>query len=324
MATPARSEKFEGRPALTTDSWLRAALALAVLHAAAIAILQARPGLIATVLWYLEPPLAALAAIALLALALIRSRRASSREARTPTARRVPTPGQLVGYLTLAAIIGSLAAFRTYPSSHDAHPSKVLFRLPLDGPVRVVWGGATLGVNYHAMLPDQRWAYDLLVTERGRTFRNDGTRLDDYYAYGLPVLAPADGVVQAIHDGEPDGPIGQWWFFRTAGNHVVLQIAPAEFLFIAHLQPRSVAVATGDRIRAGQLIGRVGNSGNSREPHVHLHVQDRPTPYLAEGVPFSFHRYRVNGVEVEQGMPHGGWQRPMSYTGQIVEDVGRR
>jgi hypothetical protein len=322
VVTPSRSED-ESRRALTIDSWLRAALALVVLHAAAMAIVQVRPGVIATVLWYLEPPLAALGAIALLALALIRSRRAS-REGRVSTTSRVPTHGQLVGYLALAAVIGSLAVFRTYPSSHDAHPSKALFRLPLDGPVRVVWGGATLGMNYHAMLPDQRWAYDLLVTERGRTFRNDGTRLDDYYAYGRPVLAPADGVVHTIHDGEPDGPIGQWWFLRTAGNHVVLQVAPAEFLFIAHLQPRSIAVATGDRVRAGQLIGRVGNSGNSREPHVHLHVQDRPTPYLAEGVPFFFHRYRVDGVEVVRGMPHGGWQRPMSYTGQIVEDVGRR
>lgn len=304
--------------ARTADSWVRATLALAVLHAAVLAIMQARPGLLAVVLWYVEPLLMALAAAMLLALALIRSRRR----------REAPTPGQLFGYLTLAALIGSLVAFRTYPSSHDDRPSDVRFLLPLDGPVTVGWGGPTLAVNYHAMIPNQRWAYDLLLTDQGRTFRSDGTRLDDYYAYGRPVLAPAGGVVRAIHDGEADGPIGQWWFLRATGNHVILEVAPGEFLFIAHLQPRSIAVAPGERVRAGQIIGRVGNSGNSSEPHVHLHLQDTATPYLGEGIPFFFHRYRVNGVEIERGMPYGGRQRrsrrwPGSFTGQIVEHAGR-
>ncbi len=304
--------------ARTADSWVRATLALAVLHAAVLAILQARPGLLAVVLWYVEPPLVALAGAMLLAFALIRSR----------GRRDGPTRGQLIGYLTLAALVGSLVAFRTYPSSHDNRPSDVRFRLPLDGSVMVGWGGPTLAVNYHAMIPDQRWAYDLLLTEEGRTFRNDGTHLEDYYAYGQPVLAPAGGVVRAIHDGDADGAIGQWRFLAAAGNHVILEVASAEFLVIAHLQPRSIAVAPGDHVRAGQIIGRVGNSGNSSEPHVHLHLQDTPRRYLGEGIPFYFHRYRVNGVEMERGMPYGGWQRrsrrwPGSFTGQIVEHVGR-
>jgi murein DD-endopeptidase MepM/ murein hydrolase activator NlpD len=303
---------------LTADSWVRATFALALVHAAALATVHARPGLTAAVLWYVEPPLMALAAAMLLAVALLRSRRA----------RKPPTAGQLAGYLTLAALVGSLAAFRTYPSSLDDRPSNVRFMLPLEGPVTVGWGGPTLAVNYHAMLPDQRWAYDLLVTDRGRTFRNDGARLDDYYIYGRPVLAPAAGIVRAIHDGEPDGPIGQWWFLRATGNHVILEVAPAEFLFMAHFQPNSIAVAPGDRVHAGQVIGRVGNSGNSSEPHVHLHLQNTPAPYLGEGIPLYFHGYRAGGVEIERGMPYGGRQRrsrrwPGAFTGQIVEDAGR-
>jgi hypothetical protein len=75
------------------------------------------------------------------------------------------------------------------------------------------------------------------------------------------------------------------------------------------------------------VIGRVGNSGNSSEPHVHLHLQDTSAPYLGEGIPFYFHDYRVNGVEVERGMPYGGRARrsrrwPGAFTGQIVEHVG--
>ena len=109
--------------ARTADSWVRATLALAMLHAAVLAIMQARPGLLAVVLWYVEPPLVALAAAALLALGFIRSRR-------RPDA---PTRGQLIGYLTLAALVGSLVTFRTYPSPYDHRPSDVRFRLPLDG-----------------------------------------------------------------------------------------------------------------------------------------------------------------------------------------------
>ena len=57
----------------------------------------------------------------------------------------------------------SLAAFRTFPSSRDHRPSAVRFRLPLDGPVTVAWGGPTLDASYHAIMPDHRWACDLSV-----------------------------------------------------------------------------------------------------------------------------------------------------------------
>ena len=171
----------------------------------------------------------------------------------------------------------------------------------------VAWGGATADVNYHVFLPDQRWAYDLVVTRAGRTFRTDGGALDDYHAYGLPVYAPAAGVVFAAHDGEPEVAIGATrWGLAGLGNHVGIEVAPREYLFIGHLQPGSVAVSTGDRVTAGQLLGRVGNSGNSSEPHVHLHLQDSTRPYFGEGIPFHFHGYRQEGRFVARGMPEGG------------------
>ena len=188
----------------------------------------------------------------------------------------------------------------------------------------VAWGGPSLSVNYHAVMPDQRWAYDLFVTEGGRTFHHNRGVLTDYYAYDRPVVAPADGVVRSVHDGEPDGPIGQWRVIGAPGNRVILEVAPREFLFIAHLKPGSIVVGPGARVASGQTIGRVGNSGNSSEPHVHVHLQDSPAPYLAEGIPFYFHGYRTGGVEVDRGMPVGGrerWSRrwPGALTGQLVE-----
>jgi hypothetical protein len=280
------------------------------------AAVHARPGLTGVALWYVFPVPITLACAVLLGLAFWRSW----------WHRELPTARQLAGFAVLGVVVGTTAAFRTYPSSHDERPSEVRFRLPLDGPVTVAWGGPTLDVNYHGVMPDQRWAYDLLVTMRGETFRGDGTKVEDHFAYGLPVRAPADGVVRAVHDREPDGPIGQWQFLKAMGNYVVLDVAPGQFLFIAHLQPGSLAVAEGDRVRAGQVLGRVGNSGNSSEPHVHLHLQDTPTPFFGEGIPFYFHGYRVSGVEMQRGMPLGGRERrsrrwPGAFIGETVEQL---
>jgi murein DD-endopeptidase MepM/ murein hydrolase activator NlpD len=296
--------------------WVRAAFLVAVGHAALLALVHARPGLVGVVLWWIGPPLVGLATAALLAVALRSSWRS----------RTTPTWTQLAGFATLVAISAALAAFRTYPSSYDHRPSDVSFRLPLDGPVTVAWGGPTVAVNYHAVIPDQRWAYDLLVTENGRSFRGDGTRLEDYLAHGRPVLAPADGVVFDVRDTEPDEQIGHWQVRRATGNHVVLQVTPQQFLFIAHLQRGSIVVKPGERVRAGQTIGRVGNSGNASEPHVHLHLQDTPTPHLGEGIPLYFRDYRVNGAHVDRGIPTGGRRRrsrlwPGAFTGQVVEHV---
>lgn len=303
-------------PGMPQERWVRAAALAAIAYAAMLAVLHARPGLGGVVLWWIGPPLVGLAVGGIL-IAALRSAWKS---------RQRPTPAQFFGFATLVAIITALVTFRTYPSSYDAQPSTVPFRLPLDGPVTVAWGGGTIAVNYHAQIPDQRWAYDLLVTENGQSFRGDGARLEDYLAYGQPVLAPAEGVVVAVRDSEPEGEIGHRQLRRAAGNHVVLQVAPREFLFIAHLHRGSIRVKAGERVRAGQAIGRVGNSGNSSEPHVHLHLQDTPTPSLGEGIPMYFHSYRLDGRQVERGIPSGGRLkrtrlRPGSFTGQIIEHV---
>lgn len=301
---------------LSTGAWLRGIAGLVIAHGIFLLVVLSRSGLVAVVFWYVGPVILVSGAAFLLVIALIRSW------------QHHETPGglQLVGYTALLLMVGSLAVFRTYPSSHDAMPSRIPFRIPLDGPVTVAWGGPTLDENYHAVMPDQRWAYDLLVTRDGMSHQGDGTRLDQFYAYGREVLAPADGVVLRVEDGEEDGPIGQRRLRRAFGNHVVLEVAPREFLFIAHLQPRSIRVAAGDRLAAGDVIGRVGNSGNSSEPHVHVHLQDRATPSMAEGIPFRFRDYQVNGLQVARGMPRGGRVRtrraePGGFTGDIVRHV---
>jgi hypothetical protein len=226
------------------------------------------------------------------------------------------------GVVLLILLALSPNLFWVYPSSHEGRVSEVRFRLPLDGPVTVAWGGDSLLGNYHVSYPDQRWAYDLLVTKDGKSYRGDGTELTDYYCYGMPVLAPADGVVVYDFDGDPDVPVGQLGAGTSAGgNEVAIEVAPGEYLVLSHLQPGSITVKVGDRVTAGQAVGKVGNSGNTSEPHLHVHLQDAPPPELGEGIPLYFYDYRVNGQYVERGMPTGG-VGPDGWAGQVVEHAG--
>lgn len=294
------------------DWWVYAVAVLLVLHLALFVTLQARPGWLGVVLWYVGPLGLAALALAVLAAGVVWS------AIRRPFWR----PVRGAGYLGIGLVLLiSARAYRVYPSSYDDRPSAVAFRLPLDGPVTVAWGGRGRDVNYHVAAPDQRWAYDLLVTRDGSSYRGDGRSVEDYLAFELPVLAPADGVVHAVADGEPNLAIGgRWNRENAAGNHVVLHVAPREYLFIAHLQAGSITVQPGDRIRAGEVIGRVGNSGYSSEPHVHVHLQDTPELHFGEGIPMYFHSYRVGDQLIARGIPTGG-VRDGRFVGEVVEQV---
>ncbi len=76
---------------------------------------------------------------------------------------------------------------------------------------------------------------------------------------------------------------------RIFGNHVVLDLGNGTYAAYAHLRRGSLTVREGDRVRAGQLIARCGNSGNSSEPHLHFQLMDGPDPDTARGLPFRWH-----------------------------------
>ncbi len=290
------------------DGCVRLVPFVLTLHVVLLLTLRARPGHLGLWIWYVGPIVLVVATVILLVGSLLSAYRWKHGVNRW----------HVLGYVGLITVIFTLPIYEAYPSSYDERPSQVEFRLPLEGPVTVAWGGSTAAVNYHVFLPDQRWAYDLLVTRDGRSFRTDGADPEDYYAYGLPVYAPASGVVFASHDGEPDVMIGApRWGLAGLGNYVGVEVAPGESLFIGHLQPGSVTVDVGDHVVNGQLLGRVGNSGNSSEPHVHLHLQDSIRAYFGEGIPFYFHRYQHAGRVIERGMPEGG-RRAGRYRGERV------
>ena len=156
----------------------------------------------------------------------------------------------------------------------------------LDLPVRGTWlaghAGASEITNFHTT---HRYAIDVL--KRGPDGRMvDGSDLvvTNWYGYGEPVYAPADGQVVKVVDGLPCGPIGNRDLANPGGNHVVIDIGNGRQVLLAHLVAGSVAVEEGAYVTSGALIGRVGNSGNSDAPHLHLHVQSASETM----VPFRF------------------------------------
>ncbi|MEU4926164.1 M23 family metallopeptidase [Streptomyces yokosukanensis] len=142
---------------------------------------------------------------------------------------------------------------------------------PLDGTWYVVQGGGRV-LNHHARIPEQRGALDLVALGPHGTRTRPGRDLTAYAAYGRPVRSPCDGRVISASNTVQDQKPGEIRYQPPYGNHVFVDTG-REIIKLAHLRPGSVTVTKGDIVRAGQLLGEVGNTGNTTEPHLHIHAE---------------------------------------------------
>jgi biotin carboxyl carrier protein len=148
----------------------------------------------------------------------------------------------------------------------------------------------------------QRYAIDWVqIGEDNKTYRGDAKDNHSYHCFGADALAVADGLVVEVKDGIPENtpnaasmavPIT---LATIAGNHVNLDLGGGVYAMYAHLQPGSVRVTLGERVKRGQVIGLVGNTGNSSEPHLHFQLMDRNSPLGSEGLPYALPEYVVRG-----------------------------
>lgn len=207
---------------------------------------------------------------------------------------------------------GRVAGFLVQPHRDAAPPrfpdytTKTALRLPFEGDWYVGWGGRTREQNYHVEYPEQRFALDVLVQRDGKSHAGDGKRLEDYYCWTRPILAPGDGTVAGVVDGLADQVPPARDARNPAGNHVIIDHGNGEFSLLAHLRNGSVAVKTGDRVTAGQKVGECGNSGNTSEPHLHYQLQNGPVFGPAEGILAQFQNYVADGLPVARGEPVRG------------------
>ena len=128
----------------------------------------------------------------------------------------------------------------------------------------------------------------------------DGTTNEQSYAFGAEVLAVADGTVVFTQDGEPEQTPGQAVLATKqsgiGGNKVILKIAPKVFAAYEHLQPGSLTVKVGDKVKAGAVPGTLGNTGPSTGAHLHFGLLDRPNVFTGRALPFVFDRYTLAGT----------------------------
>lgn len=153
----------------------------------------------------------------------------------------------------------------------------------------------------------QRFAIDWVrIQPSGGTFTGNALDNKSYRAYSADIYAVADGIISSVKDGIPENVPGENSravpinIETIGGNHIVQKVAEGQYAFYAHLIPGSLLVKAGDRVKKGQVIARLGNSGNSTEPHLHFQVMDGPSPLGSEGLPYLIDNWELRGTS--------GWQ----------------
>jgi len=230
---------------------------------------------------------------------------------------RVRVRGNVDGHATEFA--GSI------PIKSEFAKNKYIF--PFRGVWYVGWG-ASFHTGHRWAVPEE-FALDIAkLGGDGLTHKGDGTRFDDYYAYGADVLAAADGCVTSATNDQQEDPSAmqrpnetqEAYFARLqneqgerlakgqtaiTGNFVMIDHGNNEYSLYAHLQPGSVRVHVGDQVKAGDVIGKLGSSGNSTEPHLHFHFCDKPDPLMCAGIPVNFSNVTIQWADLPRPIQSG-------------------
>jgi hypothetical protein len=227
----------------------------------------------------------------------------------------------------------------------DVGPPAVVIAPPLKGGRWVAAGGCCAPYSYHrgATLPingkihvAERFAIDFVqLNDKNAIYEGPQDQLSSYTFFGDDICSVADGVVVRMADDLPEQVPGKLpsdsSFQMAAGNHVVVDIGNGRFAFYAHMQPGSVRVKLGDRVVTGQLLGALGNSGNTDAPHLHFHVMDSPSPLFSNGLPYVFTHFGGQGiltdekplfaggtVSIEPGNLAGSHRNQLPLSGEMV------
>ena len=153
----------------------------------------------------------------------------------------------------------------------------------------------------------QRFAIDFVqLGADGRTYRGDPNRNASYLAYDTPIMAVAAGTIAATLDGVPENTpqspkmAVELNLSNVGGNFIAEKIGAGRYVMYAHLKPGSLKVKPGDKVAAGQIIARLGNSGNSTEPHLHLQVCDAPSFAASSGIPYEFDSFKLEKYRIDR------------------------
>jgi Peptidase family M23 len=154
----------------------------------------------------------------------------------------------------------------------------------------------------------RRYAIDWKRTEKDASFLGDPRDKRSYYSYGAPVFAVADARVIEAVDGLPENVPGHGAAFHPAvpitmetigGNTVTLDLGGGQYAYYFHLQPNTLRVKVGERVARGEVIARIGCSGDAREPHLHFELTTSAGLMSGEGLPYVINQYRTKMINNE-------------------------
>jgi murein DD-endopeptidase MepM/ murein hydrolase activator NlpD len=174
-------------------------------------------------------------------------------------------------------------------------------RLPFNDEWFVYQGGRFIYQTPNAYRDSERYAMVFTVLKDGRPFSGEGTRNDQFYCYGQPVVAPADGTVVLINDSFADNVPGRAEEILPSGNRVLISHGNQEYSLLMHLKQNSIKVKQGAKVKQGDVVGECGNSGNSPAPHLEYRLQNSRGRPLPQTLPAQFVDYVADGVAVPLG-----------------------
>ena len=180
----------------------------------------------------------------------------------------------------------------------------------------------------------ERYAIDFVqLSADGRMSNGDKADLVSYPFFGADVHGVADGQVVSVIDSLPEqipgaNPVGLP-LEQYPGNRVVQDIGGGNYVMYAHLKTGSIRVKVGDKITTGQIVGSVGNTGNTDTPHLHFQLMNTPDPLRANGLPFVFDKFRLDsraiGIDTASDTPvemqHGVSAGDQTYRMPLTLDV---
>jgi murein DD-endopeptidase len=154
-------------------------------------------------------------------------------------------------------------------------------------------------LNGKARIPG-RYAIDFIkIDSNGKYVNGDENLIKNWLGYGVDVVAVADGIVSSIGkdfaESQTLSEHPKYSADKATGNYISLKIGNNQFAFYEHLQPNSIKVKVGQKVRKGDVIGSLGFTGQTNGPHLHFHVADTDSPLGAEGIPFVFKQFQFLG-----------------------------
>jgi hypothetical protein len=221
------------------------------------------------------------------------------------------------------------------------YEQKALLDLPFRGVCLVTDGHDFLAHHRRIPLTNQyvekagltansvRFAYDFMLADLGgNVCKQNGSRLEDFYGWGKPVLSPGDGKIVSVAHDKADNPVSQplppiapehyerlrmqaFEHLESAGleelhgNHAIIDHGNSEFSLIDHMQKDSVKVEVGDEVTRGTVLGNIGNSGDSGTPHIHYGLQNGKDTRNSEGLPSRFSKFELllgNNAKIIQNL----------------------